>query len=59
MQHGLVQRICRKRNADVWQFRWPESSPEGKRLYHKKIVGTVEPYPDEDAARRADSTSAC
>jgi hypothetical protein len=25
----------------------------GKRFYHKKIVGTVEQYPDEDAARRA------
>jgi hypothetical protein len=26
--------------------------PDGKRLYHKKIVGTVE-YPDENAARRS------
>src|SRR6202162_3886564 len=25
----------------------------GKRFYHKKIVGTVEQYPDEDAARRS------
>jgi integrase len=27
--------------------------PGGKRLYHKKIVGTVEQYPDETAVRRA------
>jgi hypothetical protein len=36
-----------------WQFRWSETRLDGKRLYHKKIVGTVEQYPDEDAARRS------
>jgi len=38
---------------DVWQFRWSETRLDGKRFYHKKIVGTVEQYPDEDAARRS------
>jgi hypothetical protein len=33
-------------------FRWSENSPDGKRLYRKKVVGTVEQYSDEDAARR-------
>jgi integrase len=37
----------------VWQFRWSEIDPGGKRLYHKKIIGTVEHYPDETAVRRA------
>jgi hypothetical protein len=41
-----------KRGPQVWQFRWSEISPGGKRLYHKKIVGTVEQYPDT-AVRRA------
>jgi integrase len=53
MQRGCMQRNSRKEGPDVWQFRWSESSSDGKRLYRKKIVGTVEQYPDESAARRA------
>jgi integrase len=53
MQRGCMQRNSRKQGPDVWQFRWSEISPDGKRLYHKKIVGTVEQYTDESAARRA------
>ena len=48
-----MQRNRRKECPDVWQFRWSETRLDGKRLYHKKIVGTVEQYPDEDAARRS------
>jgi hypothetical protein len=48
-----MKRRSRKRGPDVWQFRWSETSLDGKRLYHKKIVGTVEQYADENAARRA------
>jgi hypothetical protein len=39
MQHGFVQRICRKRSADVWQFRWSETGPDGKRTHIKKSLG--------------------
>lgn len=53
MQHGCMERLNRKRGREVWQFRWSEIDPGGRRLYHKKIVGTVEHYPDEHAARRA------
>jgi integrase len=53
MQRGCMKRCSHKRGPDVWQFRWSESGPDGKRLYHKKIVGTVEHFPDENAARRA------
>jgi len=52
MQRGCMQRNSRKEGPDVWQFRWSETRLDGKRFYHKKIVGTVERYPDEDAARR-------
>jgi integrase len=52
MQHGCMERLNRKRGPEVWQFRWSVTGPDGKRLYHKKIVGTVERYPDENAARR-------
>jgi integrase len=53
MKRGSMKRNSRKRGPDVWQFRCSEISPGGKRLHHKKIVGTVEQYPDENAARRA------
>jgi integrase len=53
MQHGCRERLNRKRGPEVWQFRWSEIETGGKRLYHKRIVGTVEHYPDEPAARRA------
>jgi len=53
MKRGCMQRNSRKEGSDVWQFCWSETRLDGKRLYHKKIVGTVEQYPDEDAARRS------
>ena len=53
MQRGCMKRRSRKRGPDVWQFRWSETGLDGKRLYHKKIVGTVEQCADENAARRA------
>jgi integrase len=52
MQRGCLKRQTRKRGPDVWQFRWSEISLDGMRLHHKKIVGTIEQYPDENAARR-------
>jgi integrase len=53
MQYGCVERLDRKRGPEVWQFRWSVTGPDGKRLYHKKIVGTVERHLDERAARRS------
>jgi integrase len=53
MQHGCMERLNRKRGPEVWQFRWSVTGADGKRLYHKKIIGTVERYPDENAARRS------
>src|SRR5580704_18026085 len=53
MQRGCMQRNSRKEGPDVWQFRWSETRLDVKRFYHKTIVGTVEQYPDEDAARRS------
>jgi integrase len=53
MQRGCLKQQTHKRGPDVWQFRWSENSLDGKRLHHKKIIGTVEQYPDETAARRA------
>jgi len=52
MQHSCMERLNRKRGPEVWQFRWSVTGSDGKRVYHKKVVGTVERYPDENAARR-------
>ncbi len=53
MQHRCLERMSRKRSPDVWQFRWTETIPNGKCMYHKKIAGTVELYLDEVGARNA------
>jgi site-specific recombinase XerD len=50
---GVWRDSIAKEVPQVWQFRWSEIDPGGKRLYHKEIVGTVEQYPDETAVRRA------
>jgi hypothetical protein len=59
MQPGSLKRKSRKRGPDIWQFRWSENSRDGKRFYHKKIVGTVEQYPDccdnQENSRDADT----
>jgi hypothetical protein len=49
----ILQRVCRRRGPDVWQFRWSETDPDGKRAHRKKVVGTVDQYADEHSARRA------
>jgi integrase len=36
-----MQRISCKRGLDVWQFRWPETTHDGRRLHRKKVVGSV------------------
>ena len=48
-----MESLNRKRGPEVGQFRWSVTGADGKRLYHKEIVGTVERYPDENAARRS------
>jgi hypothetical protein len=53
MQRDVCKETVAKKAPDVWQFRWSETRLDGKRFYHKTIVGTVEQYPDEDAARRS------
>jgi len=53
MQRGSLIRKNRKQGPDVWHFRWSERGLEGRRIYRKRVIGTVEQYPSEDAARRA------
>ena len=53
MQQGSL--ICqhRKHGPDVWQFRWSEYDLNGRRVYRKRVIGTVVQYPDSSSARGA------
>ena len=53
MQQGSLIKSIRKRGPDVWQFRWAERGPQGKRIYRKRVIGTVCQYSDADSARTA------
>jgi len=46
MQQGSLIRGYRKCGPDVWQFRWAERGPFGKRIYRRRVIGTVCQYPD-------------
>jgi len=32
----------RKRGPDVWLLRWSDKSDSGRRIYRKRVIGTVE-----------------
>lgn len=53
MQQGSQFRSSRKRGPDVWQFRWADRGPSGKRIYRKRVIGTACKYPDANCARKA------
>jgi hypothetical protein len=53
MQRGSLVCQHRKQGPDVWQFRWSEYDPNGRRIYRKRVIGTVEQYSDSSAARGA------
>lgn len=46
------KRISRKRGPDVWQFRWSETAHDDRRFHRKKVIGSIEQYPDKNAARK-------
>ena len=53
MQHGSLETKSRLEGPDVWQFRWSEKDPNGRRIYRKRVIGTVEEYPEAESARNA------
>ena len=53
MQRGTLARQHRQKGPDVWQFRWSEKGHDGRRIYRKGVIGTIEEYPDAAAAREA------
>ena len=53
MQHGSLTTKSRLEGPDVWQFRWSEKGPNGKRIYRKRVIGTIKELPNQVAARNA------
>ncbi len=53
MQNGSMIRTERHGGPDVWEFRWREPGPDGKRKHRRMVVGTTNEFGDEVAAREA------
>src|SRR5438067_2892095 len=53
MQRGSLAIVSRKEGPAVWQFRWSEKDLHGTRVQRKRVIGTIERYLDEAAARSA------
>lgn len=56
MQNGCLIRSPRLRGSEVWDFRWREAGPDGRRKHRRLIVGTVLELRSEAAALAAVST---
>ena len=53
MQNRSVVRRNRKKHSDIWQFRWREETADGKKVYRRRQIGTVDQIPDLETARKA------
>jgi integrase len=53
MQRGSLAIASRKEGPAVWQFRWSEKDLHGSRVQRKRVIGTIERYQNETAARTA------
>ena len=53
MQRGSLAMVSRKDGPGVWQFRWSEKDLHGTRVQRKRVIGSVERYPNEAAVRSA------
>jgi hypothetical protein len=53
MQNGSIMRSARRRGPDVWEYRWREPGPDGRRKHRRMVIGSVMQFKDKDAAVRA------
>lgn len=42
MQNGSIMRTERQSGPDVWEFRWREPGPDGKRKHRRMVVGSID-----------------
>jgi hypothetical protein len=52
-QEGSFERVKRAKGPDVWVYRWRKLQPDGRRLQRKKIIGNIEQFRTESAAKKA------
>jgi hypothetical protein len=52
MQNGSIMRTERRLGSAVWEFRWREPGPDGKRKHRRMVIGSVDELPDEPAVRQ-------
>ena len=52
-QYGSLRLRKRERGSDVWEFRYYETNPEGKRVRRSMILGEQALYRTEAEARKA------
>ena len=45
----------RKMHSDIWQFRWREQTADGRKIYPRRQIGTIDQIPDIETARKAAS----
>ena len=53
MQNGSIMRSERRRGPDVWEYRWREPGPDGKRKHRRMVVGAVNQFRDKESVIRA------
>ena len=53
MHRGSLIKSERKQGPAVWQFRCSEKDGDGRRVYRKRVIGTVDQYCNEVDARRS------
>lgn len=53
MQRGSLAMVIRKEGPAIWQFRWSEKGLCGARIQRKRVIGSIDRYPNETAARSA------
>jgi hypothetical protein len=41
LQNGSIMRSVRRRGPDVWEYRWREPGPDGRRKHRRMVVGSV------------------
>ena len=53
MQNGSLIRRKRLHGPEVWEFRWREPGPTGRRRHRRIVLGSTEQITEESAAREA------
>ena len=59
MQNGSITRSTRSNGPDVWDFRWREAGPDGRRKHRRIVIGPIAQFPDRSSALLAIAALRC